>query len=141
MSEIDDLFDKQYYDEYIRPILPQIERAKRFVIHGKIPSVNDLYDRYEHHVVKKEKVRQYENDFYWQCPLRDRMISTPFFIYAEFYLATKMKDIDNVSKVFFDSLQRCHAIADDNLCSGFYFRKFIDKADPRVEFCIIPVDI
>ena len=137
----DDLFDIQQYDDFVRPLLPKIEQAQKIVIRGRIPSVNDLYDRYEHRVVKKDKVRQYEQDFYWQCPLRDRMIDTPFIMYAEVYMATKSKDIDNCGKVLMDSLQRCHAITDDVLCSDIILRKFYDKDNPRVEFCIIPVDI
>lgn len=142
MSEItDDLFARQQYEDYIKPLLPRIEQAQRIVIKGRIPSVNDLYDRYEHHIVKKDKVRQYEAEFYWQCPLRDKMIDVPFIVYAEVYMANKKADIDNCGKVLLDSLQRCRAITDDNLCSDVILRKFIDKDNPRVEFCVIPQEL
>lgn len=85
-------------------------------------------------------MKQYERSFYLQCGrYRDALIDGFFGLDIDVYLKTMAQDLDNTLKIVLDCLQSCNAIKNDNQCTVIYARKFIDRANPRIEFTITPV--
>lgn len=112
-------------------------------IPGNVPSKSNCYRIIklgEHASLAKTKaLKAYEESFMWQCGVyRNANISTPFEFHVNVYYPSKRSDLDNSLKCVLDCLQKVKAISNDNLCCMIVAQKFIDKANPRVEFKIIP---
>lgn len=91
---------------------------------------------------KTSAMRKYEEAFYIQCgKYRDKMIEGYFSLDIDVYFPTMSHDLDNSLKVVLDCLQSCKAIKNDNRCVEIHARKFIDKANPRIEFTLTPVEL
>lgn len=112
------------------------------VIQGKIPSKSNCYKIITiagHYTLGKQKVlKEYEQSFFLQCPLRGKNISTYFRLDVDVYYDTFRPDLDNCLKILLDCLQQCKAIKNDRLCTEIHARKLIDKHNPRIEFTITP---
>ena len=88
---------------------------------------------------KTEALEAYEQSFYWQCPIRNLNIKGLFEFHCRVYYPSMRSDLDNSLKVLLDCLQHTNTIANDNRCVKIVAEKFIDKANPRVEFKIIEI--
>ena len=111
------------------------------VIEGNPPSKSNCYKVVmiagHGSLAKQDKLKKYEESFFWQCNMyRDKKINKPFRITLDAYLTSIRQDLDNIFKIVLDCLQSCKAITNDNLCAEIHARKFLDKANPRVEFLI-----
>lgn len=120
------------------------------VIHGNPPSKSNSYiiiilknkDKSKQHgsLAKTKQLRQYEKDFALQCNLyRNRNIDCEFGIEVDVYFQTRRSDLDNCLKCLLDCLQQCNAIKNDNQCVKIIATKYIDPANPRIEFTIKPL--
>lgn len=89
---------------------------------------------------KTSALEAFEKSFYWQCPIRNKNISKQFEFHARVFYPSMRSDIDNSLKVLLDCLQRTKTIRNDNLCVKVVAEKFIDKANPRVEFKIVTIE-
>ncbi len=87
-----------------------------------------------HRLGKTDAMRRYEENFFMQCSLRRKMISTRFKMTVDVYFKSDLPDLDNSLKILLDCLQACGAIKNDRLCAEIHARKLIDKKNPRVEF-------
>jgi Holliday junction resolvase RusA-like endonuclease len=108
------------------------------VIKGLIPSKSNCY-RFNPggNMYKSKGLISYENTFYLQCNrYRNKNIEGFFEIYLEVYYPSMRSDLDGALKIFLDCLQKCKAIKNDNRCTKIVASKFVDKADPRIEFVI-----
>ena len=86
---------------------------------------------------KTKALKQYENDFYIQCNhYRNKNIQGYFEIYIDVFYPSQRSDLDNSLKCCMDCLQKVNAIANDNRCVKIVAQKFLDKANPRIEFII-----
>ena len=112
----------------------------KVIIRGKIPSKSNCYKIITiagHSSLAKTKViKEYEQAFFMQCPIRGKMISKPFKLTADVYYENNLPDLDNCLKVLLDCLQQCKAIKNDRYCFEIQARKLIDKTDPRVELVL-----
>jgi Holliday junction resolvase RusA-like endonuclease len=110
------------------------------VIYGQPPSKSNCYRIIttcgHGSLAKTAALRKYEEAFFLQCRLRGRMIDTRFKLSVDVYYASDRPDLDNAMKTVLDCLQACRAIKNDRLCAELRARKFIDKANPRIEFTI-----
>ncbi len=110
------------------------------VIYADIPSKSNCYKIIVtggfHRLGKTKAVKDYEQKFFLQCSLRNANISKRFRIDVDCYNSSDRKDLDNSFKLLLDCLQQCKAIKNDRQCMEIHARKFIDKANPRVEFVI-----
>lgn len=109
-------------------------------IHGQPPSKSNCYkviNKFGHGSLAKTKaLKEYEEKFFMQCPLRKAMISHRFKFTIDVYFKSDQPDLDNAFKVVLDCLQQCQAIKNDRLCAEIHARKLIDKENPRVIFSI-----
>lgn len=111
----------------------------RQIIYGDIPSKSNSYKIVKagfHRLGKTKAVKDYEQRFFLQCSLRKANISHRFRIDVDCYNSSDRRDLDNSFKLLLDCLQQCNAIKNDRLCVEIHARKFVDKANPRVEFTI-----
>lgn len=110
-------------------------------IQGKIPSKSNSYKIITiagHSSLGKQKVlKEYEQSFFLQCPLRGKNISGYFKLSVDVYYENMRPDLDNCLKILLDCLQQCKAIKNDRQCTEIHARKLIDKTNPRIEFEII----
>lgn len=111
-------------------------------IPGNVPSKSNCYRIIklgEHASLAKTKsLKAYEQSFMWQCGMyRNANISSPFEFHINVYYPSKRSDLDNSLKCVLDCLQKVKAISNDNLCCKIVAQKFIDKANPRIEFKIV----
>lgn len=110
-------------------------------IQGKIPSKSNSYKIITiagHSSLGKQKVlKDYEQSFFLQCPLRGKKIAGYFKLVVDVYYENMRPDLDNCLKILLDCLQQCKAIKNDRLCTEIHARKLIDKHNPRIEFEII----
>lgn len=113
---------------------------EKIIIRGNIPSKANCYRvitiNGHGSLGKTQAIKDYEEKFLYQCPLRDRNIEKPFKLDVDVYYKSNQPDLDNCFKVLLDCLQTCRAIKNDRYCIEIHGRKLIDKADPRVEFTI-----
>lgn len=111
-----------------------------YIVKGKIPSKSNCYKIITiagHASLGKQKVlKEYEQSFFLQCPLRGKNISSYFRLDVDVYYADMRPDLDNCLKILLDCLQTCKAIKNDRLCTEIHARKFVDKSNPRIEFNI-----
>ena len=110
-------------------------------IQGKIPSKSNSYKIITiagHSSLGKQKVlKEYEQSFFLQCPLRGKNIAGYFKLSVDVYYENMRPDLDNCLKILLDCLQQCKAIKNDRQCTEIHARKLIDKTNPRIEFEII----
>jgi Holliday junction resolvase RusA-like endonuclease len=89
-------------------------------------------------LAKTKAMKQYENDFFIQCNhYRNKNIQGYFEIYVDVYYPNQRADLDNSLKVCLDCLQKVKAIDNDNKCVKIVAQKFLDKANPRIEFELV----
>ena len=113
---------------------------EKVIIRGKIPSKSNCYKVITicgHSSLGKTKViKEYEQAFFQQCPIRGLNIDRPFRLKLDVYHQNNLPDLDNCLKVLLDCMQQCKVIKNDRQCFEINARKLIDKVDPRVEFTI-----
>lgn len=116
---------------------------ERITIIGQPPSKSNcykiitLYGRGS--LSKTPALKRYEEEFFMQCPLRGKMLSTRFELIVDVFYASDRPDLDNSLKVILDCLQTCKAIKNDRLCARIVAQKLVDKNNPRIEFEIHPL--
>lgn len=77
----------------------------------------DPKTRKTHSSLAKQKVlKEYEKNFYIQCPERGRMIEGYFRLRAKVYYNSKRPDLDNSLKILLDCLQMTGTIKNDRQC-------------------------
>lgn len=92
-------------------------------------------------LAKTKALRAYENSFYLQCgKYRDAGIDGFFELHIRVFFPSMRSDLDNSLKVVCDCLQKCGAFKNDNRCTKIIAEKFVDKEQPRIEFCLVPVN-
>jgi Holliday junction resolvase RusA-like endonuclease len=111
------------------------------VIFGTTPSKSNSYKIIQIKGVstlgKTAAVKNYEKDFFIQCNhYRDLNIMGYFELYMDVYYPNQRSDLDNSAKVVLDCLQIIKAIKNDNKLVKMVLRKFLDKANSRIEFVI-----
>ena len=115
-------------------------------IHGTIPSKSNQYRivTLNGHgtLAKTSGLKEYERSFYMQVgAYRNLGITGYFELKARVYYPTMSHDLDNSLKCLLDCLQMTGTIKNDNRCVKITAEKFIDKANPRIEFEIEEVGI
>jgi Holliday junction resolvase RusA-like endonuclease len=115
-------------------------------IRGKVPSKSNCYKVITlcgHGSIAKQKIlKDYEKSFYLQCDkYRNKNLSGLFALNLNVFYENQRPDLDNCLKVILDCLQGCNAITNDRNCVRVEANKFIDKANPRIEFTIKEVNI
>ena len=79
------------------------------IIYGSIPSKSNSYKIVSlcgHCTIAKQKVlKEYEQNFYKQCSLRDKKIGGFFKIDVDVYFGNNRKDLDGSFKILLDCLQ------------------------------------
>lgn len=121
-----------------------MQEYRTVTIIGNVPSKSNCYKiitlNGHGSLAKTKALKQYEESFLWQCgEYRNANISTMFEFNVRVFYPSKRSDLDNSLKVCLDMLQKAKAITNDNLCAKIVAEKFIDKANPRIEFSIIPL--
>lgn len=115
---------------------PHFKTMKQ-VIHGICPSKSNCYRVNQHTkgLYKTKALTDYEKSFYLQCNIyRNKNIGEQFEIYLDVFYPSQRADLDNALKVVMDSLQHCKAIVNDRSCVKIVAQKYMDKANPRIEF-------
>ena len=113
---------------------------------GNVPSKSNCYRIIQiaghAKLGKTDALQRFERAFYMQCggEYRNLNISKYFEFHARVYYPSMRSDIDNSLKVMLDCLQYTKTIKNDNLCVKVVAEKFIDKANPRVEFKIVTIE-
>jgi Holliday junction resolvase RusA-like endonuclease len=110
------------------------------VIIGICPSKSNCYKIGDKSLYKTPALVAYEQAFYLQCnKYRNANIKGLFEFNLRVFYPSNKADLDNSLKVTLDCLQHVKAIANDNKCIKIVAEKFLDKANPRIEFSIVPV--
>lgn len=106
-------------------------------IHGLIPSKSNGYVITANRLIKSAAVRKYEEKFYIQCHhYRNKNIEGYFELHAKVFFSSERSDLDGCFKLLLDCLQKAKAIKNDNRCTKIIAEKFLDKANPRIEFML-----
>ena len=113
-------------------------------IMGSVPSKSNSYKiiTLSGHgsLAKMPALKEYEKSFYLQCnQYRNKNIKGLFELYLNVFNNSQRADLDNSFKVVLDCLQSCKAIDNDRNCIKIVAQKFVDKANPRIEFFINPI--
>jgi Holliday junction resolvase RusA-like endonuclease len=113
-------------------------------IAGVVPSKSNSYRVITLHghgsLCKTEALRKYESSFYIQCAkYRNKLIAGYFELHMAVYYPNRRSDLDGSLKVVLDCLQKSKAIKNDNRCCKIVVEKYLDKANPRIEFKLIEV--
>lgn len=115
------------------------------IIYSQPPSKSNQYRIIILHghgsLAKTKNIKEYEQNFYKQCSLRDKKIKGFFKLDVDVYFKNNRPDIDNSLKILLDCLQSCKAIINDRQCVEIHARKLIDKLNPRIEFIIEEVEL
>lgn len=115
------------------------------IIHSDIPSKANAYRiiniKGHSSLAKTKTVKEYEENFYKQCSLRDANITNMFIIKIDCYFGSNRKDLDGCFKLLLDCLQLCNVIKNDRQCVEIHARKLVDKVDPRIEFVIETIEL
>lgn len=91
-------------------------------------------------MAKTDALKKYEDNFYIQCnKYRGKNICGYFELEIDVYYPSQRSDLDNCLKCTLDCLEKAKAIENDNKCVKILARKFLDKANPRIEFTITEV--
>lgn len=114
-------------------------------IHGNAPSKANCYriiNKCGHGSLSKtDALKRYETAFYMQVgEYRHLHIGGLFEFYVKVYYPSMRSDLDNSLKCILDCLQSTDTIVNDNKCVKLVAEKFIDKANPRIEFKIITIE-
>lgn len=121
---------------------------KKQVIFGSVPSKSNCYrivtfkskdvSKQSHSTMAKTPaLAKYEKDFFIQCNVyRNKDLQGYLQIEVDVYYPNQRSDLDNSLKVILDCLQKVKAFANDNKVVDIRIRKFLDKANPRVEFSL-----
>lgn len=115
--------------------------GKKQVIFGNVPSKSNCYrivtkGEYSS-LAKTQKLVQFEKDFFIQCNVyRNKMLEGYLQIEVDVFYPNQRSDLDNSLKVILDCLQKVKAFENDNKVVDIRIRKFLDKANPRVEFTL-----
>jgi Holliday junction resolvase RusA-like endonuclease len=106
------------------------------IIQGVCPSKSNCYRiNPKGGLYKSPALKTYEDNFFIQCNhYRNKNIEGYFEIYVDVYYPNQRADLDNSLKIILDCLQRCRAFVNDNKCTKIVANKFLDKAEPRMEF-------
>ncbi|MCF0247490.1 MAG: RusA family crossover junction endodeoxyribonuclease [Synergistes sp.] len=116
---------------------------QKYIIYGQTPSKSNCYRIIKHGAFsslgKTAALKEYEDKFFIQCRHRDLNVSVRFRLDVDVYFKSDQPDLDNSLKTILDCLQQCRAIKNDRLCAVIYARKFVDKANPRIEYSITPL--
>ena len=93
------------------------------------------------HIIKNDRIRQYERSFIQQCRIyKDRHINSRFTLYINVWQSSQRYDIDNSIKTILDCLQYVGAITNDSLCCSIVANKYVDARRPRITFAILSED-
>ncbi len=116
------------------------------VIHGQVPSKSNCYKiitlkskegKSHGSLAKTAALKQYENNFFIQCnKYRNANIQGYFEFEMDVYYPNQKSDLDNSCKIVLDCLQKVNAFPNDNKCTRLVVNKFLDAANPRIEFVI-----
>ena len=114
------------------------------IISGQVPSKSNSYKiiTLNNHgsLAKTTALKDYERSFYLQCnQYRNKLIKGLFELHLSVYNSSQRPDLDNSFKIVLDCLQMCKAIDNDRNCVKITAEKFVDKANPRIEFIITEV--
>lgn len=118
------------------------------VVYGSVPSKSNLYKiitikgrngKPHASLAKSDAMKTFEERFYLECGYRNMNIKGFFELYADVYFQSNQPDLDNSLKGLLDCLQSCKAIKNDRNCVKIVANKFVDKANPRIEFTVIEV--
>ena len=91
-------------------------------------------------LTKSKAMRAYEENFLWHVgPIRGANISRPFELHLNVWFPSKRSDLDGCLKCILDCLQVAKVIKNDNNCCKIVAEKFIDKANPHIEFRLVEV--
>lgn len=117
-----------------------MERTDRIIIKGDVPSKSNCYKVITLHghgsLAKQRILKEYEEKFYLQCPLRGMNLEKFFKLEVDIFYSSNRKDLDNGFKILLDCLQKCGAIKNDRQCVEIHARKLVDKDNPRIEFTL-----
>lgn len=106
-------------------------------IHGVCPSKSNCYRIGTKGLFKTKALTAYENSFFIQCnQYRNANIAGYFELHVDVFYPNQRADLDNALKIILDCLQRVKAIPNDNKCVKIIAQKFLDKANPRIEFSL-----
>lgn len=105
-------------------------------IPGVCPSKSNCYRIGHKGLFKTKSLTDYENIFYITCSERGRNIEGYFELHLNVYYPNQRADLDNSLKIVLDCLQKCKVIQNDNKCVKIIAQKFLDKAEPRIEYLI-----
>lgn len=112
-----------------------------FTIIGSVPSKPNSYQIImvdgKRRLGKSKTLKMYENNFYLQCPIRNKNIQGFFKVQIDVFFPTLSHDIDNAAKIILDCLQSSKVIKNDNRCVELLMRKFKDVTNPR---CVITLE-
>ncbi len=121
-------------------ITVQEAKAPLQTIFGLVPSKSNSYRMGKKFFYKTQALTNYEDAFFIQCDkYRNKNIKGYFEFHMAVYYPNQRSDIDGSLKVVLDCLARCKAIENDNRCVRLVIDKFLDKANPRIEFKIFEV--
>lgn len=67
------------------------------------------------------------------------MIEGYFELHVKVFYPSQRSDLDNSLKIILDCLQYVKAIKNDNKLVKVVAEKFLDKLNPRIEFCIVEI--
>ena len=116
-------------------------KSFEFEIKGQVPSKANSYKiiMLSGHgsLAKTQALKNYERNFFAQCPCRNAMIEGFFKISIDVFFQSMKSDVDNSLKILLDCLQVCKVIKNDNKCMEIHVRKFKDAENPR---CIIKLE-
>jgi Holliday junction resolvase RusA-like endonuclease len=86
-------------------------------------------------LAKTKALKEYEASFFLQCNhYRNKNMEGFFELHLDVFYPANRADLDNSLKVVLDCLQHVKAIPNDNKCTRIVANKFVDKANPRIEF-------
>lgn len=92
-------------------------------------------------IILDDVYRKYQSDFLSQIDIyKNRLINSPFILYADIFFLNERFDLDNACKTLLDLLQDAKAIKNDRLCVELHAKKHIDHRVPRVEFSIVELE-
>ena len=110
------------------------------VILGVVPSKSNGYRIFNNRLIKSAALSAYEKAFYMQCShYRNANIEGYFELHLKVFYANNRSDLDGSLKILMDCMQQVKAIKNDNRAVKIVAEKYIDKANPRVEFLIEPI--
>ena len=120
-----------------QPVIPAEMIGKQIIL-GNCPSKSNSYRIAGKRLIKSDKLRGYEESFLLQRNrYKNLNIQGEFELHIDVYYPSRRSDLDNSLKVVLDCLQKVNAIENDNKCTKIIANKFLDKANPRIEFCLL----